>query len=144
MGEGMNYASSYRLLNWARHKWRAFFVSNVFQGCSELEGTVNSCGLMESTPHLWIIVLVVGLAFAVLFGAVTKRTGVYAIGAVSDVVNMGEWGRQRTWLLAIVVAILGANLLSLIGIVDLGQSMYTAARFTVVPDIAKGYCSAWE
>jgi uncharacterized membrane protein YedE/YeeE len=37
---------------------------------------------------------------------------------------------MRMWLLAIVVAILGTNLLSLLGYVDLSKSIYSTERFT--------------
>ncbi len=76
-------------------------------------GTVRVRRPMESTAHLWIIVPLLGFALAFVFGAVAQRTGFCAMGAVSDVVNMGDWGRMRMWLLAIAVAILGANLLRL-------------------------------
>jgi uncharacterized membrane protein YedE/YeeE len=47
------------------------------------------------------------------------------MGAVSDVVNMGEWGRMRAWLLGIAVAMLGTNLLVYYGYLDLSQTYYT-------------------
>jgi len=47
------------------------------------------------------------------------------MGAVSDVVNMGEWGRMRAWLLAIAVAVLGSNLLVYFGYFDIAQTFYT-------------------
>lgn len=46
--------------------------------------------------------LVLWSAFAVgaLFGAVTQRTGFCTMGAVSDIVTMGDWTRMRQWALA--------------------------------------------
>jgi len=94
---------------------------------------------MHSTAHLWIVVPLLGFALAFLFGATAQRTGFCAMGAVSDVVNMGDWGRMRMWLLAIAVAILGASLLGLLGLVDLGKSMYTAQRCTIVSYVVGGF-----
>src|SRR5262249_11811080 len=52
------------------------------------------------------------------------------MGAVSDVVNMGDWNRMRMWLLAIAVAIAGASALQLAGWVDVSKSIYAVPRFT--------------
>jgi hypothetical protein len=52
------------------------------------------------------------------------------MGAVSDVVNMGDWNRMRMWLLAIAVAILGANTLELGGMIKLSNSIYPGPNFT--------------
>lgn len=60
------------------------------------------------------------------------------MGAISDVVHMGAWGRMRMWLLAIAVAILGANLLSLFGLVDLSQSIYQRSKFLWLAHIIGG------
>ena len=51
---------------------------------------------------------------------------------------MGSWGRMRMWLLAIAVAVLGANLLSLMGYVDLSQSIYPRPRFIWLAHIIGG------
>ena len=63
-------------------------------------------------------------ALAFVFGAVGNKTNFCTMGAVSDWVNMGDKSRLRMWLLAIGVAILGANALHLAGIVDLSKSIY--------------------
>lgn len=67
---------------------------------------------------------------AFIFGAVGAKTNFCTMGAVSDWVNMGDTSRLRMWLLAIAVAILGANALHLAGLVDLSKSIYQAPRFT--------------
>ncbi len=70
-----------------------------------------------------------GFALAFIFGAVANKTNFCTMGAVSDMVNMGDWGRMRMWLLAIAVAILGASALQLAGLVDLSKSLYVGANF---------------
>ena len=52
------------------------------------------------------------------------------MGAVSDIVNIGDWNRMRMWLLAIAVATAGASALQLSGLIDLSKTIYTSSRFT--------------
>jgi uncharacterized protein len=40
-----------------------------------------------------------GFGLSFVFGAVAHKTNFCTMGAVSDVVNMGHWGRMRMWLL---------------------------------------------
>ena len=64
-----------------------------------------------------------GFAIAFVFGFVGAKANFCTMGAISDVVNMGHWGRVRMWLLAVAVAILGASALSYTGAVDLSASV---------------------
>jgi len=70
------------------------------------------------------LVLWGGFALAFVFGAVASKANFCIMGAVSDVVNMGHWGRTRMWLLAIAVAMIGANLLHYGGLIDLSKAVY--------------------
>ncbi|MBE0613369.1 MAG: YeeE/YedE family protein [Burkholderiales bacterium] len=70
-----------------------------------------------------------GFALAFIFGAVANKTNFCTMGAVSDMVNMGDWGRMRMWLLAIAVAVLGASALQLAGLVQLSKSIYMGSNF---------------
>jgi uncharacterized protein len=80
-----------------------------------------------------------GFALAFIFGAVANKTNFCTMGAVSDLVNMGDWGRMRMWLLAIAVAILGASALQLAGAVDLSKSIYTGANVPWLSYLAGGF-----
>ena len=79
-----------------------------------------------SDPHS-IAILVTGLAFALafVFGAVANRVSFCTMGAVTDVVNFGDWRRMRMWLLAIAVAIAGSAALQAAGLIDLTRTIYT-------------------
>ena len=79
-----------------------------------------------------------GLALGFVFGAVANRTNFCTMGAVSDVVNMGSWGRMRMWLLAIAVAILGTQALYLAGWIDLTRALYVRPNFTWLSYILGG------
>src|SRR5436190_18731264 len=78
------------------------------------------------TDPAHVSTLVTGLAFALafVFGAVANRVSFCTMGAVSDIVNMGDWRRMRMWLLAIAVAIAAACAMQAAGIVDLDKSIY--------------------
>jgi uncharacterized membrane protein YedE/YeeE len=85
---------------------------------------------MEGTANLAHVVAWGGFAIGLLIGFVGNKTHFCTMGAVSDVVNMGDWGRMRMWLLAIGISIIGANSLELAGFVDLDRSLYRTPSFT--------------
>ena len=93
---------------------------------------------MIEPTNLTTTVAALGFVLAFVFGAVANKTHFCTMGAISDVVQMGMWGRMRMWLLAIAVAILGANALSLLGLVDLSQSIYPRPRFIWLAHIIGG------
>jgi uncharacterized membrane protein YedE/YeeE len=76
---------------------------------------------------------------AFVFGAVGHKTSFCTMGAVADWVNMGDSGRMRMWVLAIAVAILGANALHLAGLIDLSKSFYQGRNFTWLSYLAGGF-----
>ena len=63
------------------------------------------------------ILLWSGFGIALVLGLVVNKTNFCTMGAVSDIVNIGDWGRMRAWLLAIVVALLGVIVLESFGLV---------------------------
>lgn len=84
--------------------------------------------------------LVTGLAFvlAFVFGAVAQRVNFCTMGAISDIVNIGEWSRMRMWVLAIAVAILGTGLLQMAGQIDTAKSYFTGASVPWLSNIVGG------
>lgn len=79
-----------------------------------------------------------GFALAFAFGVVAARANFCTMGAISDIVNMGHWGRMRMWLLAIAVAIIGAGVLQWLGLVDLAKSIYPRPRVMWLSAIVGG------
>ena len=69
-------------------------------------------------------VLWAALALGLGFGAIAQRTHFCTMGAVADVVNIGDWTRLRMWALAIGVAMLGFNAMVALGWVKAGNSLY--------------------
>ncbi|WP_114968412.1 YeeE/YedE family protein [Rhodoferax ferrireducens] len=79
---------------------------------------------MADTINPATLVVWGGFLLAFIFGVVANKTNFCTMGAISDVVNMGHWGRMRMWLLTIAVAMVGANLLYYFGLIDLSKSVY--------------------
>ena len=73
-------------------------------------------------------VLWASFILAVIFGAVAQRSRFCTMGAIADVVNMGDWERARMWALAVAVAVLGFNGMVALGWVQAGNSIYAAPR----------------
>ena len=81
-----------------------------------------------------------GLGLGIVFGFAANKTNFCTMGAVSDVVNMGHWGRMRAWLLAIAVAMIGTNMLAYFGYLDLTKTIYTGNNFPWLAYIVGGLC----
>src|SRR5450755_775408 len=79
---------------------------------------------MRDITHLPALVAWLGFSLAVVFGAVANRVNFCTMGAVTDIVTVGDWRRMRMWLLAIAVAIAGVAALSAAGLVDFSKSIY--------------------
>lgn len=70
---------------------------------------------MGAASSIAATVVTAGFVIAFVFGAVANKTNFCTMGAISDVVNMGDWGRARMWMLAIAVAIVGSTALHATG-----------------------------
>ena len=78
------------------------------------------------------------LALAVAFGAIAQRTHFCTMGAVADIVNMGDWSRMRMWALAIGVAMIGFNAMVFLGWVEAGKSIYAPPRLAWLSNLMGG------
>jgi len=67
---------------------------------------------------------ILGITFliALVLGAVVNKTNFCTMGAVSDAVNMGDWGRMRAWMFAIAIALVGMLVLESSGLVNADQA----------------------
>ncbi len=72
------------------------------------------------------------------FGAVVQRTGFCTMGAVSDVVAMGDWTRMRQWGLAAGVATIGFGVLAWSGLVSPDKTLYSSSRWLWLSALAGG------
>jgi uncharacterized membrane protein YedE/YeeE len=89
-------------------------------------------------PALAAQVLWAVLALAGVFGAIAQRTHFCTMGAVADIVNMGDWSRMRMWALAIGVAMIGFNAMVFLGWVEAGKSIYAPPRLTWLSNLLGG------
>jgi uncharacterized membrane protein YedE/YeeE len=74
------------------------------------------------------LVLWAAFGLSVAFGAIAQRTHFCTMGAVSDIVNIGDWTRMRMWVMAMGVAMIGFNLMVAAGWLDAGKSIYGGPR----------------
>lgn len=83
---------------------------------------------MNELLRLRVEVLWAAFAASAAFGAIAQRTHFCTMGAISDVVNMGDWTRLRMWAAAVGVACIGFGLLAWAGWIDPAQTLYASAR----------------
>lgn len=73
---------------------------------------------MESATTILIYTSILGF----ILGFVVNKTNFCTMGAVSDLVNIGDTSRLRAWFLAIAIAILGVTILEFIGAISVNDS----------------------
>ncbi len=83
-------------------------------------------------------VLLASFIFSFIFGAIAQRTHFCTMGAVSDVVNMGDLQRMRQWGLAAGVAMIGFGALVYLGWVDPSKTLYAGSRVLWLSAIVGG------
>ena len=76
----------------------------------------------------WVLLAGFGLAF--VFGAIAQATHFCTMGAISDVMNIGDWSRARQWLLAMSVSMIGFAVLSLGGFIKPADALYITPRWS--------------
>ncbi len=89
-------------------------------------------------PALAAQVLWAVFFLAAAFGAIAQRTHFCTMGAVADVVNMGDTSRARMWAMAIGVAMIGFNVMVALGLVDAGKSIYAAPKLIWLSNLVGG------
>jgi uncharacterized membrane protein YedE/YeeE len=86
-----------------------------------------------------LVLAVGGLLIGAAFGATVYWTNYCAMGSLSDIHNFNDYRRFRAWVLAATVALLGAQLLGMAGVVALERSMYLGSSFNWLGHIAGGF-----
>jgi uncharacterized membrane protein YedE/YeeE len=84
---------------------------------------------------------VLGAFFLMSFvlGAISQRTHFCTMGAVADVVNLGDWTRARQWMAAVGVAMIGFAALSGSGQIDASKTLYAGSRFIWLSALVGGF-----
>lgn len=80
------------------------------------------------------------LIISVILGAIANKTNFCTMGAVSDMVNMGDYSRFRAWLLAIAVSLLGVSIFEYMNMVNVTDSFppYRATSLIYIENIIGG------
>jgi hypothetical protein len=96
--------------------------------------------IFESFIEAHSFLLWSAFVLAFIMGAVVNKTNFCTMGAVSDMVNMGDYGRFRAWLLAICVALLGVVLLESAGLMSIDSAFppYRDTRIIWLENILGG------
>ena len=89
-------------------------------------------------PGLTATVLWAAFALSVAFGAIAQRSRFCTMGALADIVTLGDWARMRMWVLAIAVAMIGFNAMVALGWVDAANTLYAAPRWTWLSNLIGG------
>jgi uncharacterized protein len=95
----------------------------------------------DSFTDAYSVFLWSSFAIALIFGAVANVTNFCTMGAISDVTNIGDWGRLRAWLLAIAVALTGVVLLERVGLVLPGDAFppYRSSQLVWAENLLGGF-----
>jgi len=80
------------------------------------------------------------LIISVILGMVVNKTNFCTMGAVSDMVNMSDYGRFRAWLLAIAVATIGVSIFEYMEMVNVTDTFpgYRATQVIYIENILGG------
>ena len=89
-------------------------------------------------PGLTASVLWAAFALGVAFGAIAQRTHFCTMGAVADIVNLGDWTRMRMWVLAIGVAMIGFNAMVAAGWIEAADSIYAGPALLWLSNLVGG------
>jgi uncharacterized membrane protein YedE/YeeE len=90
------------------------------------------------TPLALPTIAWIAFAIGAVFGAAAQRSNFCTMGAVADILLMGDWTRLRMWALAAAVAITGTSWLQLAGLIDVHESIYTAQRLQWLSHLVGG------
>ena len=77
---------------------------------------------------------------SVILGAIVNKTNFCTMGAVSDMVNIGDYGRFRAWILAIAVATLGVSIFEYMQLVNVTETFpgYRGSQLIYAENILGG------
>ena len=78
---------------------------------------------------------------SVVLGVVVNKTNFCTMGAVSDMVNMSDFGRFRAWLLAIAVATIGVSVFEYMELVEVSDTFppYRDSSLIYIENILGGF-----
>jgi uncharacterized protein len=95
--------------------------------------------MQESDIHsITTTLLAASFALSAAFGALAQRTHFCTMGAIADVVSMGDWTRMRMWVLAMAVAVVGFNGMVGLGWIEARHSIYAGPKLLWLSSLVGG------
>ncbi len=88
--------------------------------------------------HADVVLPLAGLVLGIAFGRIVAATNFCTMGAVTDIVLLGDYRRMRAWVLAAAVALAGTQMLAAAGAVDLAAAIYISPRLDWFAHIVGG------
>lgn len=92
----------------------------------------------DQLPGLVEQVLWGAFVLGVVFGAIAQRAHFCTMGALADIVTMGDWTRLRMWALAVGVATLGFTAMAAAGWIDATDSVYARPQLIWMSNLVGG------
>ena len=92
---------------------------------------------MEDIP-IGLLVASIGFALGIIFGATAQSTNFCTMGAISDIIFIGNWNRFRAWILSISIAVLLSQLMHFNSVINLNNSIYLSPNFSWLGAIIGG------
>ena len=83
-------------------------------------------------------VLAAAFCLSLVFGVIAQRSHFCTMGALSDIVHIGDWTRMRMWVLAIGVAIIGFNAMVAFGWVSAADSVHGTPKLAALSSFVGG------
>lgn len=93
---------------------------------------------MSEMHALQAQVLWSAFAVALVFGWIAQRTHFCTMGAISDIVNMGDWTRMRMWGMAVGVAMIGFWSMAQAGLINPEQAVFASQRLFWLSSLVGG------
>ena len=88
-------------------------------------------------------ILIYTSALGFILGYVVNKTNFCTMGAVSDLVNIGDSSRLKAWFLAITVAILGVTFLEYTGALNVNDSRIPYRNSVFLAQVYYRWSDVW-
>jgi uncharacterized membrane protein YedE/YeeE len=93
---------------------------------------------MVETSNTIILIALTGATIGLMLGITMVWTRFCTMGAVADIAISGNYGRMRSWLLAISVAIIGTQIAAAVELIDITQTSYLQSNLYLPAAIIGG------
>lgn len=93
---------------------------------------------MTETSTTILLIALAGVMVGLMLGITMVWTRFCTMGAVADIAISGNYGRMRSWLLAICVAIIGTQIATAVDLIDISQTSYLQSQIYLPAAIIGG------